>query len=111
MLEPFEYLRKFYPHFRHDEAVAKFIVPIRSKYHRVLFPDYAAAGGDQLALFKSENPAGNAIKLAYLCHAQTKTMTSGDNYSTDLEMSVRLLALALSRATRLSLTPTSSPAG
>lgn len=78
LLEPFEYLRKFFPHFRHDEAVAKFIVPIRSKYHRVLFPDYSAAGGDQLALFKSENPAGNAIKLAYLCHAQTKTMTSGD---------------------------------
>ncbi len=78
LLEPFDYLRKYFPHFRHDETVAKFIVPIRAQYHRVLFPDYAVAGGDQLALFKAENPAGNAIKLAYLCHAQTKTMTPGD---------------------------------
>lgn len=74
-LEPFEYLRKFFPHFRYDEAVTKFIVPIRSEYHQILFPDYAAR---QLGLFKSENQAGNAIKLAYLCHAQTKSMTPGD---------------------------------
>ncbi len=78
LLDPFEYLRQFFPHFRHDEAVVKFIVPIRSKYHRVLFPDYAAAEDDQLALFKSENQTGNAIKLAYLCHAQTKIMSPGD---------------------------------
>jgi hypothetical protein len=78
LLESFEYLRQFFPHFRHDEAVAKFIVPIRSEYHRILFPDYVAAEDHQLALFKSENQAGNAIKLAYLCHAQTKIMTPGD---------------------------------
>lgn len=78
LLEPFEYHRQFFPHFRHDDAVAKFIVPIRYEYHRVLFPDYATAEADQLALFKSENQAGNAIKLAYLCHAQTKIMTPGD---------------------------------
>ncbi len=78
LLAPFEYLRQFFPHFRHDEAVAKFIVPIRSEYHRVLFPDFAAAEDDQLTLFKPENQAGNAIKLAYLCHAQTKIMTPGD---------------------------------
>lgn len=78
LLEPFEYLRRFFPHFRHDEAVAKFIVPIRSEYHRILFPDYVAEEDRQLILFKSENQAGNAIKLAYLCHAQTKTMTPGD---------------------------------
>lgn len=78
LLEPFEYLRRFFPHFRHDEAVAKFIVPIRSEYHRILFPDYVAEKDRQLILFKSENQVGNAIKQAYLCHAQTKTMTPGD---------------------------------
>lgn len=78
LLEPFEYLRQYFPHFRHDEAVTKFIVPIRSEYHRILFPDYVAAEDRQLALFESENQAGNAIKLAYLCHAQTKIMTPGD---------------------------------
>jgi GNAT superfamily N-acetyltransferase len=78
LLEPFEYLRRFFPHFRHDEAVTKFIIPIRSEYHRILFPDYIAEEDRQLTLFKSENQAGNAIKLAYLCHAQTKIMTPGD---------------------------------
>ena len=78
LLEPFHYLRQFFPHFRHDEAVTKFIVPIRSEYHRIIFPDYAAKEDDQLTLFTSENQAGNAIKLAYLCHAQTKIMTPGD---------------------------------
>jgi hypothetical protein len=74
-LEPFEYLRQFFPHFRHDEAVVKFIVPIRPEYHQVLFPDCPTAR--QLPLFQG-NQAGNAIKLAYLCHAQTKVMNAGD---------------------------------
>ena len=78
LLEPFEYLRKFFPHFRHDEAVAKFIVPIQPNFHQILFPDYAATSGQQLPLFQAVNQAGNAIKLAYLCHAPTKTMSPGD---------------------------------
>lgn len=78
LLKPFEYLRLFFPHFRHDEIVAKYIVPIRPEYHRILFPDYAAAVGRQLGLFQPGNQAGNAIKQAYLCHAQTKHMTPGD---------------------------------
>lgn len=76
-LEPFEYLRQFFPHFRHDEGVGRFIVPIRPNYHQVLFPDCPTAEGRQLELFQG-NQAGNAIKLAYLCHAQTKIMNPGD---------------------------------
>ncbi|HBP87253.1 MAG TPA: N-acetyltransferase [Nitrospiraceae bacterium] len=76
-LEPFEYLRQFFPHFRHDEGVGRFIVPIRPDYHQVLFPDCPTAEGRQLELFQG-NQAGNAIKLAYLCHAQTKIMNPGD---------------------------------
>lgn len=82
LLEPFEYLRQFFPHFRHDEAVAKFIVPIQPNFHQILFPDYAATSGQQLPLFQAVNQAGNqagnAIKLAYLCHAPTKAMSPGD---------------------------------
>jgi len=40
LLSPFEYLRRFFPHFRHDRSVGKFIIPIRSEYHQILFPDY-----------------------------------------------------------------------
>lgn len=78
LLEPFEYLRKYFPHFRYDAAITKFIVPIRSEYHQILFPDYTTGQDRQLPLFSSENQAGNAIKLAYLCHAQIKNMTPGD---------------------------------
>ena len=78
LLTPFDYLRQYFPHFRHDEAVKKFIVPIKSEYHDILFPDYPFGKNMQLGLFKSENQAGNAIKLAYLCHAPTKVMSPGD---------------------------------
>lgn len=78
LLSPFAYLRQYFPHFRRDEAVKKFIVPIKPDYHDILFPDYPFSKNMQLGLFKSENQAGNAIKLAYLCHAQTNAISPGD---------------------------------
>lgn len=77
-LEPFEYMQRFFPHFRHDDAVGKFIVPIRPEFHRILFPDYNSPVDRQLPLFQAGNTAGNAIKLAYLCHAQTRVINPGD---------------------------------
>lgn len=77
-LGPFEYLRRYYPHYRGDAAVGKFIIPIRPEYHRILFPDYDSPIDQQMPLFRPPNTVGNAIKMAYLCHAQTKTMTPGD---------------------------------
>lgn len=77
-LEPFEYLRRYFPHYRRDAGVGKFIVPIRPEYHRILFPDYDSPVDQQMALFRPPNTAGNAIKMAYLCHAQTRRMTAGD---------------------------------
>lgn len=76
-LNAFEYLRRYFPHFRSGESERKFIVPIRPEYHRVLFPDYESSSM-QLALFQPVNTAGNAIKLAYLCHAQTRAIKPGD---------------------------------
>ena len=75
---PFEYLKRYFPHFRHDEAIRKYIIPIRPEYHRVLFPDYLSPADRQLFLFSSVNTVGNAIKLAYLCHAQISQMNPGD---------------------------------
>jgi hypothetical protein len=43
-----------------------------------LFPDYNSPIDRQLDLFKQATSTGNAIKLAYLCHAQTKRMNPGD---------------------------------
>lgn len=76
-LPPFEYARRYFPHFRHDATVSKYIVPIQPPYHRILFPDYPSPMDLQMALFQHPNPAGNAIKMAYLCHAQTKHIESG----------------------------------
>jgi len=71
----FDYLRRYYPHFRHDDSVDKFIVPIQPGFHEILFPDYDVG---QLSLFRPSNTAGNAIKLAYLCHAQIANINPGD---------------------------------
>jgi L-amino acid N-acyltransferase YncA len=77
-LPPFEYLRAYFPHFRQDSAVAAYVVPIRPQYHDILFPDFEGASTRQKKLFEQENYAGNAIKMAYLCKAQTKAMRAGD---------------------------------
>lgn len=77
-IDPFAYLKQYFPHFRHDAAIGKFIIPIRPAYHRMLFPDYNSPADRQLALFQPSDFVGNAIKLAYLCHAQTKQINPGD---------------------------------
>lgn len=76
-LTDFEYSRRYFPHFRSDEHILKFVVPIQPDFHRILFPDYESPVDRQPSLFASQNSAGNAIKLAYLCHAQTKDMPPG----------------------------------
>lgn len=75
--KPFFYLRKFFPHFRSDQEVSKFIVPIRPTFHEILFPDYEHPEGHQNLLFQWHNPTGNAIKLAYLSHAPIVNIPSG----------------------------------
>ncbi|MBU0622895.1 MAG: N-acetyltransferase [Gammaproteobacteria bacterium] len=77
-LAAFEYFRKYFPHYRHDGAVRKFIVPIRPVYHRILFSDYVSPVAPQLHLFDSTFTAGNAIKQAYLCHSQLAQIRPGD---------------------------------
>ena len=75
---PFEYLRSFFPHFRFDRGISKFVVPIQPAYHDILFPDFVGSIGSQTQLFRMENQAGNAIKMAYLCYSNTKKMLPGD---------------------------------
>lgn len=75
LLPPLDYTRRFFPHFRRDTAVQKFLIPIQPHFHEMLFPDYKAL---QSRLFGSASNVGNAIKLAYLCHAQTNAIKVGD---------------------------------
>ena len=76
-IDAFIYLKKYFPHFRSDASVGKYIVPILPRFHNILFPDYNQKN-QQLDLFTQDNSAGNAIKLAYLCNSPTKTMSPGD---------------------------------
>jgi GNAT superfamily N-acetyltransferase len=76
--EPFEYLKRFFPHFLHGPTIGKFVIPILPRYHRTLFPDYDSPADRQVELFRSVTTVGNGIKLAYLCHAKTKRMNPGD---------------------------------
>ena len=76
-IPPFEYVKKFYPHYRDDIGIRKFIVPIRPQFHQILFPDYENPG----AALPANHPrthVGNAIKLAYLCHASSNQVRPGD---------------------------------
>nr|WP_301542830.1 N-acetyltransferase [Cupriavidus basilensis] len=77
-IPPFEYLRKYFPHYKNTPKIGKYIVPIRPGYHEILFPDYESLTQSQKRLFEAENCAGNAIKMAYLCHAKTTAINAGD---------------------------------
>jgi hypothetical protein len=77
-IQAFDYLKTYFPHYQKDDGVNKYIIPIQPEFHRILFPDYQSEYDRQQSLFQPTNSAGNAIKLAYLCHAQTKKMSAGN---------------------------------
>ena len=69
----------FYPSFFDGSRAAKFLVPIRPKYHRKLFPEWQKSKNLQLTLFQDQLiAAGNCIKKAYLSHAPIKKIKAGD---------------------------------
>jgi hypothetical protein len=74
-LSPLKYVQRFYPHYQAGDRVQKFLVPIQQEFHQILFPDYQAL---QSLLFAPRGSVGNAIKLAYLCHAASKQIRPGD---------------------------------
>ncbi|OOO02138.1 MAG: hypothetical protein USCGTAYLOR_01640 [Chromatiales bacterium USCg_Taylor] len=76
-VSPFDYVKWFYPHYRSTIDIVKFIVPIKPQYHRILFPDYENPGS-ALPASHPRTHVGNAMKLAYLCHAPTNRLRRGD---------------------------------
>ena len=69
-----DYAIIYYPHYKRDINTNKFIIPIKPKYHEILFPELTKQG----KLFSENMVAGNAIKQAYLCKANTKQVAPGD---------------------------------
>jgi predicted RNA-binding protein with PUA-like domain len=70
-------LIEYYPCYRDDEEVKKFLVPVRPKYHDRLFPDYQPRQYRLTEPFEINIP-GNAIRKAYLSHSKTKKISPGD---------------------------------
>jgi len=68
---------QYYPCYKDDERVKKFLVPIRPEYHDRLFPDYQPRQYRLTEPFEINIP-GNAIRKAYLSHSKTKKISQGD---------------------------------
>ncbi|KGN77450.1 hypothetical protein HW49_10565 [Porphyromonadaceae bacterium COT-184 OH4590] len=77
--DPIDSFKRYYPFFKKDSSVAKYIIPIQPKFHEDLFPDLSNLKGSLFEqdqnLFSSQ---GNTIKKAYLCYAKIKAINSGD---------------------------------
>jgi hypothetical protein len=76
-MDPFDYVRLFYPHYMSGVEIQKFLVPIRPQFHKILFPDYRCPGY-ALPEGHPQRHVGNAIKMAYLCHTPNKQPRPGD---------------------------------
>lgn len=77
IMEPFEYVKRYYPHYLSGDEVQKFLVPIVPIFHEILFPDYQDPGHG-LPDNHPRRHVSNAIKLAYLCHAPSRQPRAGD---------------------------------
>ena len=74
-----EFARRFYPSFKDDPSVGKYLVPIRKNYHERLFPDISdfrkSLLGDCPEMY---GPESNTIRKAYLCKAGVSGIVPGD---------------------------------
>lgn len=78
-LSPVEISQQFYPSFYDGDSVRKFIIPIQSNFHDLLFADFS--GGRQTKLYEHDGIfgiEGNTIRKAYLTHSRIKKIRPGD---------------------------------
>lgn len=61
-----------------DWSRDSFIVPIQPQYHHKLFPDAEKISQLSFNDYLFSNPYSNAIKKAYVCNANIKSIKSGD---------------------------------
>jgi rRNA-processing protein FCF1 len=74
----FELARANYPRFVGQSPASAFCVPIKGKFHNILFPELAIK--DQGELFDGPSTArtpGNTIRKVYLCGARIKKLAPG----------------------------------
>lgn len=78
-VSPLDYAIRYYPHYRDDLPLNRYLVPIRPVYHEDLFPDISNFSqglfADDLSMF---GPQSNTIKKAYICNSNISDIASGD---------------------------------
>jgi ribosomal protein S18 acetylase RimI-like enzyme len=72
-LDPLEFNRRFGPSAIKWTNVSGFIVPIKPKYHDMLFPEATP----QAQLFEGQTACGNALRKAYLCNSGSREIKPG----------------------------------
>lgn len=84
-LSPLEFLQNYYPTFRDDAEVSKFVIPIRPMFHEVIFPEIrtvvqSSFFDDVCSLANSGESfvPGNSIRKVYLSRAPCKQINEGD---------------------------------
>lgn len=79
MNDALAYAISYYPYYRDDIRINKFIIPIQKHYHENLFPDTSdSARGLFRTAIESYSPQSNTIKKAYICHSPIKKIRPGD---------------------------------
>ncbi|MCX6053263.1 MAG: GNAT family N-acetyltransferase [Campylobacterales bacterium] len=73
-LNAIDFHKMYSPSIKCRTNINKFIVPVKPEYHNILFPEIE----DDKRLFYTHPSVGNTIKKAYLSHANTNQMKSGD---------------------------------
>jgi hypothetical protein len=93
-LAPLAYNVKYGPHAVTLANVRIFVVPIRPRYHSMLFPEL----DEQLVLLPTTGqPYGNSVRKAYLSHSKIRKISPGDAilfYRSEVDPGVTVLGVA-----------------
>ena len=72
---------KYSPFYDDGRSIGKYIIPIKKRYHEILFPEYETLfPAEQLSFpgMKMVGIPGNTIKKVYLCHSSMKKIEQND---------------------------------
>ncbi len=76
---PDQFFKTYFPTFRDNAKVRKFLIPVQPTWHTRLFPDYHPHRAQRVFEdYVGAAPAGNAIRKAYLCHSRITKIRPGD---------------------------------
>ena len=76
--DPNETMKRFYPSFHDGDEIDKYLIPIQPQWHNKLFPTYSKRQPTLDEVAGQFVPESNAIKKAYLTHANIRSIEQTD---------------------------------